>query len=72
MSDLEQIKTKIATTKAELATAKSKLAQAVGVGNEAEVDKYEDQVLWKLKLLTLQQEKEILLLKASLGNVIIA
>ncbi len=72
MSELEQIKTKIAITEAELATSKSKLVEAEKVSNQAKVAEYEDQVARNRKLLTQQQEKDNLLMNASLGTVIIA
>jgi multidrug resistance efflux pump len=72
MSELEQIKAKIAETEAGLATAKSKLAEAELAENEAKVAKYEADVKELRALLIQQQEEENLLLKAGSGNVIIA
>jgi len=71
MTDLEQIKTKIAVTEAELATAKHKLAEGEEARDEAKVAKCEGEVARKEMLLIQQQEKENLLLKASTGKVII-
>jgi len=72
MTELMQIKSDIASTKAELATVKSKLADAEKAKNEASIAKYEADVIRKENLLTQQQKKENLLLKAGSGNIIIA
>jgi hypothetical protein len=72
MSDLDQIKAKIAATEAELETANIKLAKAEEARNAVDIAKYEGQVNILWVLLAQQQEKENLLMKTSAGNIIIA
>jgi hypothetical protein len=68
MSDLEQIKTKIAATEAELATAKNKLKEAEDARDEGKIAKYEGEVKDLRALQIQQQEEKNLLLKTSLSN----
>jgi hypothetical protein len=68
-SKLDQIEADIGVTKAELAAAKSKLVEAEKSGDQAKIEKYENEVKELRALLIEQQRKENLLL-AGAGTTI--
>jgi hypothetical protein len=70
MSDLEQIKTEIAATEAELETARIKLAKAEEARNAVDIAKCRYEVQDVRALLDQQQGKENLLMKTIAGNFI--